>query len=176
MCLLLWPLHSESDLYQYVWCTRPGSVSQPRHLYVYWSKRTFVSHSMNSEQRQIITLSISVKWHDDLTFLHQGLPANYLAWRESLRQRGKCIYVCVFSAGVDSWKSDCSLWASVWQWETPNQRTSPHSTSSYWSRFNRPSKRALIWSTSPLTGHYHKRQTHCKKVCLNDTFILIFTL
>lgn len=47
-------------------------------------KCTFVSPSMNAEQHQIITLSISVK-KDDLTLLHRGLPANYLAWRESKR-------------------------------------------------------------------------------------------
>lgn len=84
-----------------------------------------------------------------------------------------CQCVCVLvragereRAGADSWKSDCSLWASVWQWETPNQRTSPQSTSSYWSRFNRPSRGPLIWTVSPLIGHHPKRQWHSARNCV----------
>ncbi len=138
-----------------VWCTRRGAVSQPKHLYVYWFQCSFVSHSMTPEQRQIITLSISVKMHDDLTLLHQGLPANYL-----------CARMCVFNAGVESWKSDGSLWASVWQREASNQRTSAHSTSGYWSRFNRPPKRPLIGASSRLIGHHSKRQGHTEKRCV----------
>lgn len=91
-----------------------------------------------------------------------GSVSLFSSERESKRQIEKewcvCSLVCMFGVGVDSCKIDYILWASVWQWKTPNQRTSPHSASCYWSRFNRPSKESLIWTTSFLISSQHKSQ------------------
>lgn len=58
-------------------------------------KSTIVSHSLNPEQHQMITLYISVKNHNGLTVLHKGLTA-YLASRGKEVDM-KFVCVCVYA-------------------------------------------------------------------------------